>query len=56
VVNLLEALYVITALSFLMALVTLARGRRRRAGQFALLAAVGTVLSIVFYWYLSPPT
>jgi len=53
-VNLLEALYVITALSLLMAFVMVFRGRLRRAGQFAVLAAVGTALSIAFYWYLSP--
>jgi hypothetical protein len=48
-VILLGCLYALTALSFLAALVMTIRGRRRRALQFALLAAVGAAFSIGFY-------
>jgi hypothetical protein len=54
-VNLLECLYALTTLSFLAALVMSVRGRRTRAIQFALLAAVGAAFSIGFYWLLSQP-
>jgi hypothetical protein len=51
-VNFLEALYVVTALSFAAALVLLIKGRRLAARR-AIVGATCAVLAIVLYWYLS---
>jgi hypothetical protein len=55
-VNLLETLYGLTALSMLLALVSLVRGRRSAARRFAIAGAIGILLSVFFYWHLRSPT
>lgn len=56
VVNVLEALYVLTGLAILAALVQLARGRRESASRLGLVAAFGVIVCLVLYWYLKPTT
>jgi hypothetical protein len=53
VINLLEALYVLTVISFLAALVQMIRGRRAPARRLAIVGGVAAALSVVLYWYLS---
>lgn len=52
-INFLQALYVVTALSFATALVLLVKGRRLAARRAAIVGATCAVLAIVLYWYLS---
>jgi hypothetical protein len=52
-VNALEALYVFTALSLLVALIQLIRLRHASARRFAIAGAMGVVASIFLYWILS---
>ncbi|MGH7680225.1 MAG: hypothetical protein ACRENU_17270 [Gemmatimonadaceae bacterium] len=52
-INALEALYALTTLAFLAALVQLIRGRRSSARRFAIAGAVGAVASAFLYWLLS---
>jgi hypothetical protein len=52
-VNALEALYVLTALAFVAAIVLHIRGRRLAARRLAYLGALGALLAIAGYWYLS---
>ncbi|MEX2153669.1 MAG: hypothetical protein WD825_10045 [Gemmatimonadaceae bacterium] len=52
-VNFLEALYGVTALSFGASLVLLIKGRRLAARRAAIVGATCAVLAIVLYWYLS---
>ncbi|HEU4995985.1 MAG TPA: hypothetical protein VFT29_14275 [Gemmatimonadaceae bacterium] len=53
-VNVLEALYVLTGLAILAALGQLARGHRESASRLGLVAAFGVIVCLVLYWYLKP--
>lgn len=48
----LEALYVVTALTFLAAIVLLVRGRRQVARRFAVVGGICALFAIWLYWYL----
>ena len=51
-VNLLEALYVVTALAFLCAILASLGGRARPARLLFMATVVCAVLAISLYWYL----
>jgi hypothetical protein len=51
-VNVLETLYVLTAISFVMAIVSLARRRRPGARWFGILTASGVLVCAGMSWYL----
>lgn len=54
-VNLLEALYVITAVAVVAAAVAAVRGRRATARAMALVSALLAGVCVVLYAYLSQP-
>jgi hypothetical protein len=51
-VNVLEGLYIVTALAFLAALIQFARKRRVAAMRFVWLGALAAGVSILLYWLL----
>lgn len=53
-VNVLEALYVLTPLAFIGAIVLHVKGRRIAARRLGFVGALAALLAIVLYWYLSP--
>ena len=55
-VNILETLYVLTALALLAALIQLMRGHRATARRFAIAGAIGVVASLLLYWILASST
>jgi hypothetical protein len=54
-VNLLEALYVLTAGVLIAAGVQFARGKRTSARHLLWLGILGAGVSILLYWFLRPP-
>ena len=52
-VNLLETLYGVTALSLVIMIVALVRRRGRAARTWGVVAALGGALSGALYWYLT---
>ena len=53
-VNLLEALYVLTAGALIAAGIQFARRKRTSASRLLWLGVLGAGVSILLYWYLTP--
>lgn len=53
-VSLLEALYIVTALAFVGAMVQLVRKRMPSVWLLLVIGAIGAVVCVVMYWLLRP--
>jgi hypothetical protein len=54
-VRLLETVYGITALAFVIAIINATRGSPSWARRFGALGAIGVVAALLLYWYLGDP-